>query len=72
MERLLGCAQGDQGETLYIPADDWIEEILVYISKIKINGEYPNRSHNTSTQDKEALSASFIEGLKVFFIASHA
>jgi hypothetical protein len=42
-KRLFGSTKGEEGETLHIPADDWIEEIVVYISKIKMTGEYDRR-----------------------------
>jgi hypothetical protein len=35
------------------------------MSRLKMNGEYPNRSEATSTEDTEPLGSSFIEGLKV-------
>jgi hypothetical protein len=65
IERLFGSAKGNPGETLNIPAGDWVKEIVVFMSRLKMNGEYPNRSEATSTEDTEPLGSSFIKGLKV-------
>jgi hypothetical protein len=62
-ERLFGSTKGEEGETLHIPADDWIEEIVVYISKIKMIGEYPSPNDTTGLEDP--LGECFIKGLKV-------
>jgi hypothetical protein len=67
VQRLFGSNEGTKGQSMHIPANDWIEEIVVFINNIDMFERHQDRDYIQRPQDSKPFCDSVIRALQVCF-----